>query len=45
MVVASGVAPGEGDTDGGMSVSGNNHLEELDIILLVCMHSCSVITY
>ena len=34
VVVAGGVdALGEGDTDGGMSVSGNSHLEELDIII------------
>ena len=33
MVVAGGVALGEGDTDEGVSVSGNSHWEELDIIL------------
>ena len=41
-MVAGGVdALGEGDTDGGMSVSGNSHWEELDnYILLVyaCIH-------
>ena len=39
VVVAGGV--GEGDTDGGMSVSGNIHLEEFNSIisyLYVCIH-------
>ena len=37
VVVAGGVALGEGDTDEGVSVSGNNHLEEL--YYLTCMHA------
>ena len=38
VVVAGGVdALGEGDVDGGVSVSGNSHWEEL--VYLTCMHA------
>ena len=41
VVVAGGVALGDGDTDGGVSVSGNSHWEELaSHTLLACMYSC-----
>ena len=40
VVVAGGVALGEGGTDGGVSVSGNSHLEESYSIsyLYACIH-------
>ena len=40
MVVAGGVALGEGDMDEGVSAPGNSHWEELDILsYLTCMHA------
>ena len=49
VVVAGGVALEKGDTcmDGGVSVSGNSHLEEFNSIsyLYACIHVCSMVTY